>query len=88
MSWTVEVKPTAEKYYLRLDKRTRVRIRKALENLEASDESGTSLNVRALTGRLLGDYRLRVGKWRILFQPDRVKKIIHVYAILPLGDVY
>ncbi len=76
MSWNVEVKPTAEKYYLRLDKRTRVRIRKALENLEASDEPGPSLNVRALTGKLLGDYRLRVGKWRILFQLDREKKIM------------
>jgi len=88
MSWIVEVKPTAEKYYLKLDKRTRARVRKALENLEASDEPSTASNVRVLTGKLLGDYRLRVGKWRILFSLDRPQKIIYVYAILPRGDAY
>ena len=88
MRWTVEIKPTAEKYYLKLDKRTRMRVRKALENMEASDEPGTSPNVRALTGKLLGDYRLRVGKWRILFQLDRRRRMIYVYAILPRGDAY
>lgn len=30
MSWKIEVKPTAEKYYLKLDKKTRKRIKKAL----------------------------------------------------------
>ena len=88
MSWTVEVKPTAEKYYLRLDNKTRIRVRKALEDLEASDEPATSPNVRALTGKLLGDYRLRVGKWRMLFSLDRPQKMIYVYAILPRGDAY
>ena len=42
MNWTVEIKPTAEKYYLKLDKREQVRVRKALENLETSDERNTS----------------------------------------------
>ena len=42
MSWTVQVQPTAEKYYLKLDKKTQVCVRKALENLEASDESRTT----------------------------------------------
>jgi mRNA-degrading endonuclease RelE of RelBE toxin-antitoxin system len=41
-----------------------------------------------LTGKLQGDYRLRVGDWRILITPDREKRILHVYAILPRGDAY
>ena len=30
MSWKIEIKPTAEKSYLKLDKKTRKRIKKAL----------------------------------------------------------
>jgi len=43
-------------------------------------------DVRLLTGQLQGDYRLRVGDWRVLFTPEKEKKIIHIYAILPRGD--
>ena len=88
MRWTIEVKPTAEKYYLKLGKENRKRIKKALFDLQNSDAPLLSPNVRPLTGKLHGDYRLRVGKWRILFTPDKDKKIIDVYAILPRGDAY
>ena len=88
MRWTIEVKPTAEKYYLKLGKENRKRIKKALFDLQNSDAPLLSPNVRPLTGKLHGDYRLRVGKWRILFTPDTDKKIIDVYAILPRGDAY
>jgi mRNA interferase RelE/StbE len=44
--------------------------------------------VRNLTGKLKGDYRLRVGDWRVLFTPDRAEKVIQVYAILPRSDAY
>ena len=47
-----------------------------------------STNVKALTGELRGDYRLRVGKWRILFTPDKESKILYVYAILPRAEAY
>ena len=36
MSWKVEVKPTAEKYYLKLDKKMRKRVKKSLLELEKS----------------------------------------------------
>jgi len=88
MSWQIEVKPTAEKYYLRLDKRTRKRIREALDALEREVNPLLHRDIRPLTGKLQGDYRLRVGDWRILITPDREKRILHVYAILPRGDAY
>ncbi|MBI5026638.1 MAG: type II toxin-antitoxin system RelE/ParE family toxin [Nitrospirae bacterium] len=87
MNWKIEVKPTAEKQYLKQDKKTRSRIKKALQELE----EGNPLlhhNVKPLTGQLQGDYRLRVGDWRILFTPEQERRIIHVYAILPRGDAY
>jgi len=88
MSWKIEVKPTAEKSYLKLDKRTRKRIKKALKGLEQEENPLFHHNVKPLTGQLQGDYRLRVGDWRLLFTPDKDKKIIYIYAILPRGDAY
>ena len=87
-NWKIEVKPTAEKSYLRPDKPTRRRIKRALEELEQRDNPLLERNVRPLTGRLRGDYRLRVGDWRVLFTPIKEEKLIYVYAILPRGGAY
>jgi mRNA interferase RelE/StbE len=88
MSWKIEIKPTAEKSYLKLDKKTRSRIKKSLLELEKSENPLIHQNVRPLIGKLRGDYRLRVGDWRVLFTPEKDQKIIHVYAILPRGEAY
>jgi mRNA interferase RelE/StbE len=88
MSWKIEVKPTAERYYLKLDKKTRRRIKKALQELEQMENPFMHHNVKPLTGELQGDYRLRVGEWRLLFTPEKGKKIIYIYAILPRGGAY
>ena len=88
MNWKIEVKPTAEKYYLKLDKKTRLRVKEALRELENCEEPALHPRVRALAGKLQDDYRLRVGKWRILFNINREEKMIHVFAIIPRGDAY
>ena len=71
MSWKIEVKPKAEKQYLKLDKKTRKRIKDAIRHLEGEKNSLQHHNVRALTGHLVGDYCLRISDWRILFSPDK-----------------
>lgn len=88
MNWKIEVKPTAEKYYLKLDKKTRTRIKTALRELENTDDPLLHPNVRALTGKLRGDFRLRIGKWRVLFTPHIEEKILYIFAIVPRGDAY
>jgi mRNA interferase RelE/StbE len=88
MNWKIEVKPTAEKYYRKLNKPTKKRIKEALRKLKESNNPLFHENVRALTGELKGDYRLRVGDWRIMFTLDRERKVIYVYAILPRGEAY
>jgi mRNA-degrading endonuclease RelE of RelBE toxin-antitoxin system len=82
-SWRVEVKPSAEKQYLRLDVSTRRRIRDALRELEQQENPLLHQRVRPLTGKLKGDYRARVGSIRVLFTPDRESRVLQVYAILP-----
>lgn len=88
MSWKIEIKPTAEKSYLRIDKKTRQRVKNALRELEFSGDPFLHPNVRGLTGKLYGDYRMRVGRWGILFTPDKASMTLHVYAILPRKDSY
>ncbi|MFH1350493.1 MAG: type II toxin-antitoxin system RelE/ParE family toxin [Pseudomonadota bacterium] len=88
MNWQIEIKPSAEKQYLKLDRKTRRRIKEALRELELSDDPFRQESVRPLTGKLHGDFRLRVGKWRVLFSPDRSRHSLYVYAIIPRGDAY
>lgn len=88
MSWRIEVKPSAEKQYLRLDRATRRRIKAALRDLEKAEQPLLHARVRPLTGKLKGDYRVRVGGWRVLLTPDRASRVLRVYAILPRGDTY
>jgi mRNA interferase RelE/StbE len=87
-TWRIEVKPTAEKRFLKLDKATRRRILAALRELEAAENPLRHQQVRALTGELQGDYRLRVGGWRVLFTPDAEAKSLFVFAIVPRGEAY
>jgi mRNA interferase RelE/StbE len=88
MSWRIEVKPSAEKQYLRLDRATRRRIKDALQDLDGSDQPFLHPRLRPLTGKLKGDFRMRVGGWRVLLTPDAESRVLHVYAILPRGGAY
>jgi mRNA-degrading endonuclease RelE of RelBE toxin-antitoxin system len=88
MNWRIEIKPSAEKQYLKLDRTTRGRIKEALHDLENVEQPLLHPRVRPLTGSLKGDYRVRVGGWRLLMTPDRESKLLHVYAVLPRGAAY
>ena len=84
----IEIKPSAEKQYLRLDRKTRPRIKAALRGLEQQEAPLVHTQVRASTGKLKGDYRMRVVEWRVVFTPDKDEKQLRVYAILPRGKAY
>lgn len=88
MSWRIEVKPEAEKQYLKLDRPTRRRIKEVLRELEHEERLLLHPRVRPLTGKLRGDCRIRIGGWRVLATPDHGAQILYVYAILPRGDAY
>ncbi len=88
MSWTIEIKPTAVKSYKKLDKKTKKRIKKALTELKDSENPLKLTNTKLLSGKLKGDYRIKIGDYRILFTPDVKKQIIYVYAILSSEGAY
>lgn len=87
MSWKIEFRPTAEKYYRKLDKKTRKRVKAALNELQVAEDPTSHSNVQSQTVTLYGDYWLSVDKWRVLFTPDEEKKMIVVFGVIPEDEV-
>ena len=83
MSWQVRWLDRALKEAERLDRPTRQRIFDAVNRLAATGQG----DVRPLQGRS-GEYRLRVGNWRILFQRDGAQLVILILRVRPRGDAY
>lgn len=74
---------SAQRYLQRMQLDDRVRIVKALDAL-VTDSTG--LDIKPLKGRL--EFRLRVGKYRILFVEDTDNQVYVVTQIGSRGDVY
>jgi len=68
----------------RLDRSVRERVLQALERLVAPVPAG---DVRALTGSP-GEFRLRVGDWRVRYELDLEAELLIVLRVLPRGRAY
>lgn len=88
MSWQIRVSSHAEKYYLRLDKRRRERIRKELTDLADFADPAEHPQVKPLAGELRGFYRLRVGGYRAIFALLPEEHVIAVVNLAPRGGAY
>jgi mRNA interferase RelE/StbE len=75
----------AEKYYARCDRDMAKRLAAVFVLLE-NDPFDQS--TKALTGKLHGTRRARVGGLRVVYEVDTPQKLVRVLAILPRGDVY
>ena len=84
--WTLVVLRDAEKMLLKLTEQERLRIIKALDILSATGPYNCSLDVKRLRGSL--DWRLRVGRWRVIFRVDHGNITILVVSVSPRGDAY
>jgi mRNA interferase RelE/StbE len=88
VNWKIRVSSDAEKYYRKLDRRLRERIKNSLFDLSQRENPLEHPQVKALTGDLKGFYRLRVGDYRIIFALVEESKTIAVVNIFPRGDTY
>ena len=80
--WTRE----AERYFQRLQPKTRARILKALRTLVLNPHA--SPNVLPLHGELEGLHRYRLGDLRIVMRLNAAGREIRIVAIASRGDVY
>ncbi len=76
-------KPAALRELSRMDRSDAQRVVRALETFVASGRG----DVKALQGPLKGQYRLRVGKWRVFFGLDQPASVV-VIDIDNRGQAY
>ncbi len=86
--WSVELSKSILKALERLGKTASSRILDRLEKLADMENPLRHKDVRALEGKLKGFYRLRVGKYRIIFEMDSENRRIGLLAIVPRGKGY
>lgn len=77
----------AVKYISGLDKPTKQRIKTAIEGLTSNPPKG---DIKALQGFTDGRKRLRVGKYRIIYNylPDGEIIVLYIMNIDSRGDIY
>jgi len=85
VSYRVELSRQARKAFLALPKRER---RVAGRRLRALEETPRPPGAKALTEKLRGYYRLRVGDHRILYAVDESAQVVHIARIGPRHSVY
>ena len=83
VSWRYVLTGRARRDLKQLDPPVRRRIMAALDKLVVADVHPRE--VRKLTS---GEWRLRVGDWRIRFDRDRGEQLIIVLRVLPRGRAY
>jgi mRNA interferase RelE/StbE len=88
LRWTIKVSSHAERYFNKLDKKLRQRLKKELLVLGDCENPMDHKDVKPLTGDLKGFYRLRIGGYRVIFSIIREQGIIAVVNIVPRGHAY
>ena len=84
--YEVYISREAEKYYKKLDKRSKERINNSISSISKGPLSG--LHIKKLWGELEGKYRYAIGSLRIVYEVDTKNKVVKIKAIRSRGDVY
>ena len=85
--YIVNIKPIVRKKIFKLNPLLRVRIAKYIDKLEYFDDVFDTLDIKKLKW-YENRYRLRVGKYRILFEKYEDKLVILVIDVWSRGDIY
>lgn len=85
MIYEIVLRNNAKKFLQKLSKDTYHRFSTALHKLSIDPSAG---DVKKLRGDVPGAYRLRVGKWRVLFTRNDDARRIDIVMIEKRGDIY
>jgi len=83
MSYQIEIKKSAEREYKNLEKVIKERIKTAILDLGKNPKPSGYKKLQNIDG-----YRIRVGKYRILYAIDEELKKVDITAIGHRKDVY
>ena len=84
MAWDLIFAPRARKELADVPPRDREAIGRALDRL---GEDISSVDVKKLAGRV-DQWRLRVGRWRVILQMDNATGTIYALRVLPRSEAY
>ena len=87
MAWTLELTNSAERDLRRLDRNTAQRIRDYLEKRVLVADNPRVLG-EALSGRLAGSWRYRVGDYRVICNIQDTVLTVLVVCVSKRSDVY
>ncbi|MDI6891222.1 MAG: hypothetical protein QMC83_09870 [Thermodesulfovibrionales bacterium] len=87
MKWRIEYSRDAEKFIEKHNIRDKVREELKKFLLKVKGEN-INLDIKKLSGEWEGYYRIRRGKIRIIFEPDKNRQLLFVEKIDFRGDVY
>ena len=88
MNWTIKISSNAERYFKKLDKNLKKRVKERLLELAKYENPIEHPQVRPLAGDLKSFYRLRIGNYRVIFSLLEKERIIAVVNIFPRGNGY
>ena len=83
MIWKLKIRPGAKREMRRLPDVILQRIVSKIVELKENPFPASVVKLRMMDG-----YRIRVGDWRILYEIDRRKQLITVFAIRPRNKAY
>lgn len=84
MNYSIIITHSAKKTIKNLDENTRTRIIKRMKEMQKCPFTG---DVKPLKG-LPGEWRTRVGDWRIIYSVDRDQLIVMVLKVAHRGGAY
>jgi len=87
MKWRIDYSRDAEKFIEKQNIRVEVREELGKFFMKMKGEN-INLDLKKLSGECEGYYRLRKGRIRIIFEPNRIDKVLFVDRIDFRGDVY
>lgn len=87
MKWRIDYSREAEKFIEKQNIRSEVREELKKFLLKMTGEN-VNIDFKKLSGNWEGYYRLRKGKLRIIFEPNKIDKVLYVERIDFRGDVY
>jgi len=87
MKWRIDYSRDAEKFIEKQNIRLEVseELKKFLMKIKGEN---VNIDIKKLSGEWEGYYRLRKGKLRIIFEPNKTDKVLFVERIDFRGDVY
>jgi mRNA interferase RelE/StbE len=87
MKWRIDYSRDAEKFIEKQNIRGEVREELGKFLMKMKGEN-VNLDLKKLSGEWEGYYRLKKGRIRIIFEPNRIDKVLFVDRIDFRGDVY